>query len=196
MSEGAVAQGIRRIEAVTGTGAIAFVRAREDQLERAGAVLKAPLEEVASRLELQTRKLKDLQKETARLNFELIKGSLTDLIAQAPKVNGTVFIAQVFDNVDMDTLRRLCDLVRQKCPSVLALLAATSDEDGAVMVCVSDDLVAKKINAGDIIKKNAGLFNGSGGGRPQMAQSGCKDPQLLKSVFEQLTGAVKRSLTA
>ncbi|MBF0569417.1 MAG: alanine--tRNA ligase, partial [Candidatus Omnitrophica bacterium] len=194
VSESAVAQGIRRIEAVTGTGALAYVRGREHQLEKAAAVLKSPLDEVVVRVEQQVKKVKDLQKTVGDLNFEVIKSSIAEVIARAEKVGEVSFVAQAFKDADMETLRRVSDLVKQKCPTVVTLLIATAAEDGAVIVAVSDDLVKKGLNAGDVIKKVAPLFGGSGGGRPNMAQAGCKDPQKLLSVFEEVKRSVKERL--
>jgi alanyl-tRNA synthetase len=194
LSEGAVAQGIRRIEAVTGTGALEFVRGKEVQLEKTAALLKSSTDEVALRVEQQVKRVKDLQRSVGEMNFELIKASLMDIIARADSSSGTVFIAHSFNNADMETLRRVADLVKQKCPSVAALLAAVAGDDAAVIVMLSDDLVKKGYKAGDLIAKVAPLFGGSGGGRPNMAQAGCKDPQKLNAVFAEAAKILKESV--
>lgn len=195
VSEGAVAQGIRRIEAVTGAGALAFVRSKEKQLEKAAAVLKAPVEELVARVEGQAKRVKELEKEVGNLNFDLIKGSIADVIAKAEKVQGISFVAPgIFRNTDMETLRRVSDLVRQKCLTVVVLLAATTADDAALIIAVSDDLVKKGLSANDIIKKATTLLGGSGGGRPNMAQAGCKDPARLVSVFDEIKDLVKGSI--
>jgi alanyl-tRNA synthetase len=194
ISEGAVAQGIRRIEAVTGTGALKFVRSREQQLEKAALILKAPEDELVQRLEQQVRRIKDLEKEVGNLNFEVIKGSIPEVIVKADQVNGATFVAHLFKGVDMETLRRISDLIKQRCPTVVALLAATTADDGALIISVSDDLVKKGLAANDIIKKVAPLLGGSGGGRPNMAQAGCKDPDKLASVFENIKTMVQGSI--
>ncbi len=196
ITEGAVAQGIRRIEAVTGIGALEMVRAKEKQLEKAAAVLKSSPDEVALRVEQQAKRIKDLQKTVSDLNFEVIKGSLTDVIAKADTVAGAVLVSHVFKGADMETLRKIADLVRQKCSSVVALLAATSAEDGAVILMLSDDLVKKGLKAGDLMAKVTPLFSGSGGGRPNLAQAGCKDPQKLIAVFDTAVKTVKESIKA
>ncbi len=194
ISEGAVAQGIRRLEAVTGTGALDFVRAKEKQLEQAAAVFKASPDEVAARVEQQSKRVKELQRAVSDLNFEVIRSGLAGVIAKADIVAGVTYIAHLFKGVDMDMLRRVSDLVKQKCPTVVALLAASSDEDGALIIVVSDDLVKKGLKAGDLIQKVTPLIGGSGGGRPNMAQAGCKDPQKLLAVFDQAAGIVKESI--
>ena len=194
LSEGAVAQGIRRIEAVTGTGALDYVKTRERLLEKSAAFLKASVDEVPLRVELQIKKVKDLQKEVGDLNFEVVKGSLAQIISDAEKVQGVSFVAHAFLNADMDMLRRVSDLVKQKCPTVVLLLCATTSEDGSVIVSVSDDLVKKGMNAGLIIKKVVPFFGGSGGGRPNMAQAGCREPMKVISVFEDMKKIVKESI--
>jgi alanyl-tRNA synthetase len=193
-SEGAVAQGIRRLEAVTGTGALEYVKARERLLEKAAAVLKAPVDELVSRVEVQAKRVKDLEKEVANLNFYVIKDSLSKEIENAEQVNGITFFYRRYPNIDVNTLRRVSDLVMQKCPTAVTLLASTTADDVAVIVSLSADLVKKGISAGDIVKKLAPLFNGSGGGRPNLAQAGGKDPAKFLSVFDKAKALVKESI--
>lgn len=194
LSEGAVAQGIRRIEALTGTGAIAFMRSQEGKLEKAAAVLKSSVDEVPLRVEQQVKRVRELQKTVADLNFEVIKSGLPEIIANSQTIHGVVFVKHLLKDIDMDVLRRLADLIRQKCPSVVALLAATTDVDATAMLILSDDLVKKGMKAGDIIQKVTPLFGGSGGGRPNMAQAGCKEPQKLREVFDKAAEIVKENI--
>ncbi|NTV28887.1 MAG: alanine--tRNA ligase [Candidatus Omnitrophica bacterium] len=194
VSEGAVAQGIRRIEAVTGTGALVFVRAKEKQLEKAAAAVKSPVEELVTRVEAQARRVKELEKTVGDLNFEVIKNSIDELLERYDNVSGVHFVAQLFRDSDIETLRRVADLIKQKCPTVVALLAATTAQDGALIIAISDDLVAKGLKAGDIVKKVTPLFEGSGGGRPNLAQAGCKSPEKLSGAFENIKGLVKESI--
>lgn len=194
LSEGAVAQGIRRIEAVTGVGALDLVRGREYMLERSAEMLKASIDDVPVRIEQQVKRIKELQKEVADFRFEIIKGSLSGIIDQAERLGDVTYVAHAFLDVDMETLRRVSDLIRQKCPQVVMLLAATTQEDGAVIISLSEGLVKKGMNAGQLIKKIASLFGGSGGGRPHMAQAGCRDPRRLKDVFAEIKAIVKESI--
>ncbi|MBF0619160.1 MAG: alanine--tRNA ligase [Candidatus Omnitrophica bacterium] len=197
VSEGAVAQGIRRIEAVTGTGAVACVNAREKQLEKAAMIFKASPDDLVARVEAQAKRVKDLEKEVSALQFEAVKNTIADVIANAELLsNGAAFVAHVFKDADMETLRRIADLVRQRCPSVVGLLAGAGAGEGSVIVTVSDDLVKKGVKAGDLIKAIAPLFGGSGGGKPNLAQAGCKDAGALISVFDSLKKAVKEGLKA
>jgi alanyl-tRNA synthetase len=194
VSEGAVAQGIRRIEAVTGTGALEYVKARERLLEKAAAVLKAPADELVARVEVQTKRVKDLEKEVATLNFYVIKEALSKEIENVEKVNGITFFCRRYPDIDVETLRRVSDLIMQKCPTAVTLLASTTSDDVAVIVSLSADLVKKGISAGDIVKKIAPLFDGSGGGRPNLAQAGGKDPAKFLAVFDRVKELVKESI--
>ena len=195
VSEGAVAQGIRRIEAVTGSGATAFVRGREKILEKAGAVLKASPEELAGRVEQQARRVKELQKDVSNLNFDVIKSGLNDVLAGSEKIKDSVVVAHVFKNVDMDTLRRVSDLLKQKCPSSVHLLGAVNGTDeAALLVSVTEDLVARGIKAGDVVQKVAPVIGGSGGGRPNMAQAGGKEPGKLAEALDKAKQLVKGSI--
>jgi alanyl-tRNA synthetase len=184
VSEGAVAQGIRRIEALTGSAALEHIRQRDEQLAKAAMLLKAPVEEFVPRLEQQNRRIKELEKELGDLRFESLRASLEDIIGKAEAVKGTAFISYIFKDADMDRLRRVSDLIRQKRSSFAAVLAATSSGDGALVISLSGDLVKKGLKASELMARVTPLFSGSGGGRPDMAQSGCKDPGKLITSFE------------
>lgn len=193
LSENAVAQGIRRIEAVTGTGAIALMREKEDILERSAALFKVQAHELPARLDSHLKRMRELQKTVSDQNFLLIKENLDTVICKAVAAGETTFVSCIFRNTDMETLRRLSDFVRQRCASFVALLGSTTDEDGALIISCSDDLVKSGCHCGTLIKKITGIFGGSGGGRPNMAQAGCKDPQRLVESFEQMKKIVKES---
>ncbi len=190
ISEGAVAQGIRRIEAVTGTGAIDAVRGRDHVLDKAAALLKTTPEDVAVKVELQSKRLKDLQKKVSDLNFNVIKAGLDDILARAETVKGAVIVHHIFKDVDMETLRRVSDIIKQKCPSSVHVLGAVNDE-AALLVTVTDDLVARNIKAGELVQKAAPLMGGSGGGRPNMAQAGGKEPGKLADAVDMAVRLVK-----
>lgn len=190
ISEGAVAQGIRRIEAVTGAAAMDAVRARDHILEKTAALLKTVPEDIAFKVESQTKRLKELQKKVSDLNFNVIKAGLDEVIATAETVKGVVIVHHVFRDVDMDILRRLSDIIKQKCPSSVHVLGAVNDE-ASLLVTVTDDLVARNIRAGEIVQKAAPVMAGSGGGRPNMAQAGGKEPAKLAEAVDLAVKLVK-----
>jgi alanyl-tRNA synthetase len=170
------------------------VRSREQLLEKAASVLKAPVEELVTRVEVQARRVKDLEKEVGNLNFQVIKEALSKEIENAEKVKGVTFFFRRYPDVNVETLRKVSDLILQKCPTAVALLASTTADDVAVIVSLSADLVKKGISAGDIVKKIAPLFGGSGGGRPNLAQAGGKDPAKFLAVFDKAKALVKESI--
>jgi alanyl-tRNA synthetase len=161
-------------------------------LEKAAAVLKSTPDDLVARVEQQSKRVKELQKEVSDLNFDVIRSGLSEVIAQAETVKDAALIVHVFKNVDMDTLRRVSDLIKQKCPTSVHLLgAANGPEEAALLVTVTDDLVKRNIKAGEIIQKVAPLIGGSGGGRPNMAQAGGKEPGKLTAALEQAKSLVK-----
>lgn len=143
-------------------GATAFVREREKMLEKAAAVFRASPEELGGRVEQQQKRVKELQKEVSDLNFNVIKAGLDGVLAAAQKVKDSVIVAHVFKSVDMDTLRRVSDLLKQKCPSSVHVLgAANGADEAALLVTVTDDLVARGVKAGEIISQIAPIIAGS-----------------------------------
>jgi alanyl-tRNA synthetase len=130
------------------------------------------------------------------LNFEVIKSSVDGILSSADKVHGATLVTHVFKDLDMETLRRVSDLIKLKCPTVVQVLGAAAGEDAALIISVSDDLVKKNIKANDLIKTIAPLMGGSGGGRPNMAQAGSKDTSKLASAIDAAKKIVKETLGA
>lgn len=169
-TEGSVAQGIRRIEAVTGHDAVnAFLAQKAKE---------------AQELERQS-KLRQEEKQKQQAQFDQIKGSLGDVLKNVKEVDKVNLLLHRFDNIDMGMLRKLNDLLKQRLTSGVIILGAKTGEDAAVTVLVTDDLVAKGIKANEIINRLAPLFGGQGGGRPQIAQAGSKEPGKLDAALAQ-----------
>lgn len=179
VSQSAVAQGIRRIEAVTGTYVDEYNRQKAE--------------------EEQQRAAQQAQKEQAKNNmkqrFLTLKDGVDDIIGQADEISGARVVAHVFDDIDLPHLRQLSDLMKQKAPSCVALLGARTDDTGSLIISVTDDLVKKNIKAGDLVKEVAPIMGGQGGGRPQMAQAGSKHPEKINDVIEKAKDIVRGKLT-
>lgn len=170
ISEGSVAQGIRRVEAVTGKASVnAFLQQKKQQ----------------EQLKAQAQLIKETEKQKQRTNFDQMKSSLDDIMKQAQKVKGVSVITRCLPDVDINMLRKLSDLLKQKMPSGVFILGARGKQDACLIVSVTDDLVAKGIKANDIVNRLAPLFGGSGGGRPQLAQAGSKQPEKIESAIAQ-----------
>lgn len=194
VSESAVAQGIRRIEALTGMSTFEHLILQENELKRASLIIKAPEFEVADHVEQLAKRVKELEKETEKMRFSLIGQEIDKILNSAANVHGVKVITHVFTHATMDILRKVSDNIKQKTKSVVIVLGSQLAQDAHLLITVSDDLVSKGINAGELIKEVAPLMGGSGGGRPQMAQAGSKDPQKIHSAVEAAGQLIKGKL--
>ena len=189
LSETGVAAGVRRIEAQTGSGAVAHVKTLEAELRELSEILKVgPLEVVA-----KTRKvlgqLKDRERELEELKLKMASGSSTASTVRT--VEGVSVHVQRTDGLDVNGMRALADQLRDKLKSgIIALGAVTGDGKVALLVIVTKDLIGK-VKAGDLVKAMAVDVGGTGGGRPEMAQAGGKDPAGLDTALEKVFGLVE-----
>ncbi len=195
VGESSVAQGIRRIEAITGATALKYNRDQERQLEEIANIIKAPVHEAAVRVNAQNARVKQLEKELENFRFEFIKDSLDDLLAKAHKVQEVTIVTHTFKDLNIDVLRKVADLIKQKSASTIACLGTIFEDNAFVLIQVPDVLVKKGIKANDLIKKIAPLLGGSGGGRPEMAQAGSKEIAKLNSAMSNATTIIKESLS-
>ncbi len=195
LSEGAVAQGVRRIEATTGRYAIALIHDLERKITQAASILKAPKEEVVIRLENQTKKIKDLEKKLATVRLQAITASLDEMIKSATMIKDVKCICKDLsdDEVDMDMLKKITDMIKQKARSAVITVGVSTAASGTALVtAVTDDLIAKNINANEIIAKVSESIAGSGGGRPQLAQAGSKERRDLNKTFQYIENLIKQ----
>ncbi len=183
--EAGVAAGVRRIEAVTGGGALDWVQAREQRLRQIGETLRASDEEAVERLERLLAQQRELERKLEKLQRGLAGAQSGDLAAHARTVDGIRVLATRVENLDDKALRELADRLKEKlAPSVIAL--GTSDGTKVTLVAaVSKDLV-KRYHAGNLLKQIAPLVGGGGGGRPDFAQAGGKDPTRLDDALAQV----------
>ena len=194
ISETAVAQGTRRIEAFTGMSTFEYLFMQENELKRTSLIVKSPVLEVSGQVEQLAKRLKEVEKETDRMRLALIQQDVEKILTTAPVVNGSRLIAHVFSGVSMDVLRKVSDTIKQKIKSTVIVLGSRLDEDAYLLITLSDDLVAKGLKADDLIKEIAPLMGGSGGGRPQMAQAGSKNPEKIQAAVEQGSQLIKGRL--
>ena len=179
VSEGGVAAGVRRIEAVTGVGAVEHVRAMQAQLEGTAALLKVAPRETVERVEKLLGSLKDRDKQIEELKRKLMSGGAKDLTADAQAREGFKVLGAVVDIGDPKALREMCDQLRDKlAPSVILLGTPTSDGRALLACSVSKELLGR-FKAGDIVKDAAAIVGGGGGGRPDFAQAGGNDATKL-----------------
>lgn len=191
IAESAIAQGIRRIEAVTGTHALQFVASREQRLNELANILKTSNEEVVERVKIQTQKMKQLEKELSTIRFDAIKNSLDDIIKTTRVLNGVRVVSHIFKNVGMETLRKTSDLIRDKIRSGVITLCSEQPDGAFILIFVTEDLIKRGLNADEIIREIAPIIKGSGGGRPQLAQAGSKDTGHLKDALKHVEKLVQ-----
>ncbi|MEW6327987.1 MAG: alanine--tRNA ligase [Thermodesulfobacteriota bacterium] len=187
VSEGGVAAGIRRIEAVTGSVALRLVQEQELRVKRLGHLLKAGTEELENKIEKLITSHKELEKEIADLTAKLTLQGLDSILQGARKMDGIRVLSTIVPIDSPRTLRELADRFRDKIGSGIVVLGGIHDDKVLLVAVVTKDLT-KRFHAGDIVKKVAQLVGGSGGGRPDMAQAGGtkvdKLPEALDKVYD------------
>ncbi|MGL4713168.1 MAG: DHHA1 domain-containing protein, partial [Shewanella sp.] len=184
-SEAGIAAGIRRIEAVTGAAAMAYVAQQQAELEEAAALLKGDANSVVAKLKAQLDKMKQLEKEMAQLKDKLAAAASADLVGDAVQVNGVNVLIKKLDGVEASSLRGLQDELKQKLKSAIIVLGTTQEGKVNLIVGVSNDLIGK-VKAGELVAMVASQVGGKGGGRPDMAQAGGSQPENLDAALAQV----------
>jgi alanyl-tRNA synthetase len=195
-SEGSAAAGVRRIEAVTGRGAYDLVKHRNQLLKKSASELSTSPEELPDRINQLVREQDHLRKQILTLKQKSARQEFEEQISKADHVNSVAVLGFKMDGADADTLRSLTDLFREKHPSSVVLLGSAVDEKPMLICSVSDDLVKKGIHAGELVKLAAQKIGGSGGGRPNLAQAGGKDPSKLDETIWETILVIKSKLAA
>jgi alanyl-tRNA synthetase len=185
--ESGVAAGVRRIEALTGEGALEWIRRREQVLREIGEILKGPEEVAVERLERLLAERKQLERRLSEIQSKLAGSRSSDLASRARRVNGVSVLAERVDGVDDKALLQIADQLRAKLGSAVVVLGTERDGKALLLAAVTKD-VSGKYKAGDIIKQIAPLVGGRGGGKPELAQAGGPDAarigEALAKVYE------------
>ena len=182
VSESGVAAGVRRVEAVTGRGAVDYVQALDRDLQHAAFLLKAPASEVAQKITQIQENVKSLERELARLKSKLAASRGDDLASQAVEVNGVKVLAASLEGGDAKSLRETMDQLKAKLKSAVIVLGAVEGDRVQLAAGVTADATAK-VKAGDLVNYIAQQVGGQGGGRADMAMAGGTDPSKLKSAL-------------
>ena len=194
VSEENVAAGTRRITAVTGKAALDRTRKHESLLHEAAAVLKSAVDDLPKRVAALAQEVKDLKKQLAS-GVRAGGPTVEQMLEGAATVGTTKVVAAEIPGGTGDSLRAVIDQLRQKAPSVAALLGARDDEGKVILVAgVTNDLIAKKAHAGNWVKGASATVGGSGGGRPDMAQAGGKLAEKLPEALEAGKAAMVKQL--
>jgi len=193
VSESGVAAGVRRVEAVTGEGALALVQQQERQLQEVADVIKVQPQEAAARIAQIMDNVKSLEKELAALKSRLASAQGDELLAQAQDINGVKVLAAKLDGADVATLRETMDKLKDKLKTAAIVLAAVSEGKVSLIAGVTADATAK-VKAGELVNFVAQQVGGKGGGRPDMAQAGGTQPENLPTALAGVIGWVKAKL--
>jgi alanyl-tRNA synthetase len=193
VSEGGVAAGIRRVEAVAGTVALALVQREADTLAHVADALKAQPQEVEAKLAQALDNSRALEKELARLKVKMATSQGQDLALSAVDVKGVKVLAVSLEGADSKTLRETMDKLKDRLKSSAIVLASSEGEKVSLIAGVTQDLIAK-VKAGELVNFVASQVGGKGGGRPDMAQAGGTNAAALPKALESVRGWVEERL--
>ncbi|MCL1123996.1 alanine--tRNA ligase [Shewanella surugensis] len=192
-SEGGIAAGVRRIEAVTGVAAMQHIAKQQAALTASAELLKSDPQSVVSKLKVQLDRSKSLEKELVQLKDKLAAATSADLVSEAQEIHGIKVLIKKLDNVDASALRGLQDELKQKLKSGVVVLAIAGDVKVNLIVGVTKDLTTK-VKAGELVASIATQVGGKGGGRPDMAQAGGSQPENLDAALAQVVPWIKERL--
>ena len=196
VSEGGVAAGVRRIEAVTGMGALDYTRAAESALRAIGALVRGSREDVADKVEALVERARKLEREVDSLKARLASGEGADLAARAVAVGATRVVAARMDGLDAKALRAAVDGLKDKLGSAVIVLAGVAEDGRITLVAgVTADLIGV-VRAGDLVGTVAQKVGGKGGGRPDFAQAGGSDVGALPAALDGVVDWVRSRVGA
>jgi alanyl-tRNA synthetase len=191
VSETGVAAGVRRIEALTAAGVFSYYNEIEKELNLAAKTAKTEPVNLSKRIETLQEEIKVLQSENEKLKNKLAKDALGDVMNQVTEVKGVKLLAAKVPGVDMNGLRNLGDQLKDKLGDGVIILASAADDKVNLIAMATDNAMAQGAHAGNLIKELAVLVGGGGGGRPNMAQAGGKNPEGIDSVVERAPKALE-----
>jgi alanyl-tRNA synthetase len=186
VSEGGIASGVRRITAVTGAGAVAHVREAERELKKAAELLKTSPKDVVKRVEATQKRVKELERKVEEVAVKAQAAGSKDLLEQARELNGIRVLATRMDPADANVYRGLADQLRDRLRSGVVAIGGEKDGKALILVAATQDVVARGIHAGNLVREMAKEVDGKGGGKPDMAQAGGADPSKLAAAFDKL----------
>ncbi len=184
VSEENVAAGVRRIVATTGREALKRVRETDSLLKEIAVSLKTQPQELPRRIQQLQDEIRDARKELAKQASQSISGAVEELVANAEVVDGVKIITHLASGIDRDGLREFADKLRGKAGSAAVLLGMEVDGKVALLAAVTKDVIAKGAKAGDCVREAAKVVGGGGGGRPDLAEAGGKNPDKLPEALK------------
>ncbi len=194
--ESSIASGVRRMVALTGTGALQYLRDLERELRRAAVLLKTSPKELVSRVEATQKRVKDLERKVEEVQLKATRASTGDGGEQVREVKGVKVLTTRVDPADAKVFRGLADQLRDKLKSGVVVIGGEKDGKALILVAATKDVVERGVKAGDLVREMAQLVGGSGGGKPDMAQAGGADPSGIGNALEKVLQLVDAAVQA
>ena len=194
ISEAGIAAGVRRIEALTSDGLIAHYEEIENELHAAAAAAKATPADLTAKIASMMEEIKSLHSENEKLKSKLAKEAMGDVMDQVKEVKGVKVLSVRADGVDMNGLRNLGDQLKEKLGEGVIVIASVLDGKVNLMATATDGAMKQGAHAGNLIKAIASLVGGGGGGRPNMAQAGGKNPEGVAAALEKVADVVSEQI--
>ncbi|ANW98752.1 alanine--tRNA ligase [Thermoclostridium stercorarium subsp. thermolacticum DSM 2910] len=194
IGESGIASGVRRIEALTGTGAISWYKNKERTLRKVAEIVKSTPDDTPFKVNNLVEEIKNLQKELNSIKDKLANQSVNDLLNKAEDVSGVKVLAARLDQLDMTALRNMADTLKNKLGASVVVLASGFDGKVSLVVSATKDAVSRGIHCGKIISEAAKAAGGGGGGRPDMAQAGGKDVNGIDNAVKIAVAKIKEQL--
>jgi alanyl-tRNA synthetase len=192
INESSVAAGIRRVEALTGPGALEYIQRETDRLRSISLLLKTNPADLINRLEKLLATSREQEREIEQLKARLASSQVDELLDTSREIKGIRVISAQVDNLDLKGLRTLVDNLKDRIKSGIILLGTVEDGKVSLVAAVTKDLT-DRYHAGTLVKEVARIVDGSGGGRPDMAQAGGKSPERLKEALEKVFEIVEKT---
>ena len=183
ISEGSIASGVRRIEAITGRAAINYLQELDKLTDELSISMKTTKDELLSKVNLLKKEAKDKEKEIQKLNNEILKCNISEFLDKYEEINGIKLFALVFKDKDANSLREIADRIKDRNESCAVILASDLGDKVLFVSAVTKDLVKSGIHAGNMVKEAALIAGGGGGGRPDFAQAGGKSPEKIDEAI-------------
>jgi alanyl-tRNA synthetase len=191
-SEGGVAAGVRRVEAFTGQGALDLIHNYEQRLKEIGNLVRGSADDAVDKVKKLLERQRELEREIEKLRGQFEKDQIPELLAKQSSVNGTKFLISEVDGVDAKQLRDIADQLKEKIGSGVVVLASVGEANVNLVASVSKELT-KRYHAGNIIKELAGIVGGGGGGRPEFAQAGGKEPAKIAAALKRAEELIREA---
>lgn len=192
ISESSIASGVRRIEAITGRATLNYLKELAALTDELSTVMKSSKEELLGKVNTLKKEVKEKEKEIQKLNNEILKKNLDQILDQYEEINGIKLFALKLKDKDANSLRDIADKIKDKNQSCVVILASDLGDKVLFVAAVTKDLVQKGINAGNMVKEAAKTAGGGGGGRPDFAQAGGKNPEKIDEAIEAVRQLIKQ----